>query len=254
MAERIAKNIWRIDIPLVGNPLKNLNSYLVTAEPGEDPGSGRSLLIDTGFRQEPCMEAMERQLSEIGVDRTRLDIFLTHLHSDHTGLSTELIRKGGRIFIGKDDAFGVSDYRKTEYWEKIYEEYIENGFPEEEIETLHRTNSAETDGPAGWDSADTEKLEEGDILSYCGLKLRLIHTPGHTPGHMCLYEEGRRILFSGDHILFHITPNICRWEAMPDALGSYLESLDKIRELPVDMLLPAHRSETGALRLSLIHI
>lgn len=52
MAERLARDLWRLDIPLAGNPLKNLNSYLLTGE--------RSLLIDTGFRQRPCREAMER--------------------------------------------------------------------------------------------------------------------------------------------------------------------------------------------------
>ena len=62
MAERLAEDLWRLDIPLAGNPLKNLNSYLLTGE--------RSLLIDTGFRQQPCREAMERQLAEIGVDGT----------------------------------------------------------------------------------------------------------------------------------------------------------------------------------------
>ena len=62
MAERLAEDLWRLDIPLVGNPLKNLNSYLLTGE--------RSLLIDTGFRQQSCREAMERQLAETPVDRT----------------------------------------------------------------------------------------------------------------------------------------------------------------------------------------
>ena len=67
MAERITSNLWRLDIPLVGNPLKNLNSYLITGE--------RSLLIDTGFRQDPCREAMERQLkaaSLLGTSRPEL--------------------------------------------------------------------------------------------------------------------------------------------------------------------------------------
>ena len=57
------------------------------------------------------------------------------------------------------------------------------------------------------------------------------------------------MLFSGDHVLFHISPNICRWEGVPDALGDYLESLDRVKELPVKHLLPAHRAETGELRV-----
>ena len=102
MAVQLAKDLWRLEIPLVGNPLKNLNSYLLTGE--------RSLLIDTGFRQAPCQEAMERELAETGVDRDRMDIFLTHLHSDHTGLAPELIRPGCRVYIGGTDGRRVADH------------------------------------------------------------------------------------------------------------------------------------------------
>ena len=53
MADCIAEGLWRLDIPLEGNPLKNLNSYLIRGE--------RGLLIDTGFRWASCRLAMERQ-------------------------------------------------------------------------------------------------------------------------------------------------------------------------------------------------
>ena len=89
MAEHICENVYRIDIPLTGNPLKNLNSYLIMGQ-----GQERSLLIDTGFHWDVCREAMERQLQELEVDRSRMDIFCTHLHSDHSGLASELIRPG----------------------------------------------------------------------------------------------------------------------------------------------------------------
>ena len=79
MSEFLLPGLWRLDVPLEGNPLKNLNSYLILGE--------RSLLIDTGFRWPSCREALERQLDEVGVDRNTLDIFLTHLHSDHAGLA-----------------------------------------------------------------------------------------------------------------------------------------------------------------------
>ena len=115
MAERLAEDLWRLDIPLVGNPLKNLNSYLLTGE--------RSLLIDTGFRQQSCREAMERQLAETHVDRDRLDIFCTHLHSDHTGLAPELIRPGCRIYIGEIDSPGVKNASDPSCWKRLYGEY-----------------------------------------------------------------------------------------------------------------------------------
>ena len=237
MAERVTQNLWRLDIPLEGNPLKNLNSYLIVGE--------RSLLIDTGFRWESCRVAMERQLAEIGVDRDRMDIFLTHLHSDHTGLAPTLIRPGCRIYIGRIDGPGVEDAMDDAAWQALYTAYVQDGFTWEEIDHLWDKNPAQGAAPEVWDQY--QDLEDGDVLSYGGHDLRCVLTPGHTPGHMCLYEAESKWLFSGDHVLFHISPNICRWSSMPDALGSYLESLQKVRDLPVELLLPAHRQETGDL-------
>ena len=68
MAKQIAENLWCLEIPLEGNPLKTLNSYLITGE--------RNLLIDTGFRWDSCFRAMERELEATGVDRDRMDIFV----------------------------------------------------------------------------------------------------------------------------------------------------------------------------------
>ena len=237
MAERIAEDLWRLDIPLVGNPLKNLNSYLITGP--------RSLLIDTGFRQGPCREAMERQLEEVGVDRDRMDIFLTHLHSDHTGLAPELIRPGCRVYISAVDRPRMLDYRDEGVWRAMYTEYVREGFAREEMAALWDSNPAKNAGPADYDGYMS--LEDGDTLALGGHTLRCVLTPGHTPGHLCLYEPGKKWLFSGDHVLFHITPNICRWSGVQDSLGDYLESLGKVRNLPVDLLLPAHRAETGDL-------
>lgn len=239
MAERLATNLWRLDIPLEGNPLKNLNSYLIT-------GGERSLLIDTGFRQDSCRRALTDQLAETGVDRETLDIFLTHLHSDHTGLAPDFVGAGGRIYISETDGAGLRLGLTDGYWRDMYEEYVREGFPREEIDRLWLANPAQGAAPRNW-SAGCVTLRDGDRLSYGGVTLRCILTPGHTPGHMCLYGEEPRWLFSGDHVLFHITPNICRWQSMPDALGSYLESLEKLRGLPAERLLPGHRKETGDL-------
>ena len=240
MAERLAADLWRLDIPLVGNPLKNLNSYLILGE--------RSLLIDTGFRQEPCREAMERQLEEIGVDRDRMDIFCTHLHSDHTGLAPELVRPGCKILIGEIDGPGIQRAASPEHWKALYEGYIQNGFAQEEIAGLWGDNPAQNAAPT-WRPGLYTYLRDGEVLSYGGHALRCILTPGHTPGHLCLYAPQEQWLFSGDHVLFHITPNICRWSGVPDSLGDYLESLDRVAELEVSLLLPAHRQETGDLRI-----
>lgn len=238
MAHRITKDLWQLEIPLVGNPLKNLNSYLILGE--------RNLLIDTGFRQEPCRAAMEQQLAELKVDLNRTDIFLTHLHSDHTGLAPELIRPGCRIYIGRTDGIRMLEFQDGDHWQALYSAYIKDGFSQEEMTALWGSNPAQNAGPQP--GVQYEYLEDGAVLSYGEHTLECILTPGHTPGHMCLYDREHHWLFSGDHVLFHITPNICRWVGVEDSLADYLQSLKNIRDLPVDLLLPAHRAETGNLR------
>lgn len=237
MAEQLAEHLWRLEIPLVGNPMKRLNSYLITGE--------RNLLIDTGFRQEPCRAAMVRQLDGLGIDLNRTDLFLTHLHGDHTGLSTELHRPGCRIFISETDGRGLLQHEDENYWRKISRSYERDGFSCGEMEELWSTNPAKESLPEPF--SDYTHLSDGDVLRYGGYRLRCMLTPGHTPGHLCLYDAERALLFSGDHILFRITPNICRWEEMPDALGSYLESLERVCALPVQTVLTGHRAETGNL-------
>ena len=238
MAQQVAAGVWRLEIPLVGNPLKTLNSYLFTGE--------RNLLVDTGFRQPPCREAMERQLRELEVDRDRTDIFLTHLHSDHTGLAPELVRPGCRVYIGGVDGRRLLDSGRDAAWQSLYREYVRNGFSQADMEALWNSNPARVSAPPFWEGYTF--LEDGETLHYGEYALRCLLTPGHTPGHMCLYDAGHRLLLSGDHVLFHITPNICRWSGVADSLGAYLGSLDRVRELPVELLLPAHRQETGELR------
>ena len=78
------------------------------------------------------------------------------------------------------------------------------------------------------------------MLEYGGYRLKAILTPGHTPGHMCLYDEEKKIFFCGDHILGTITPNITIELGADNPLQSYLDSLAKVEKLDVDLLLTAH--------------
>ena len=64
--------------------------------------------------------------------------------------------------------------------------------------------------------------QEGDVLHYGGYSLQAVETPGHTPGHMCLYDAEKKLLFCGDHILGTITPNICIELSTENPLQDYL--------------------------------
>jgi glyoxylase-like metal-dependent hydrolase (beta-lactamase superfamily II) len=84
-------------------------------------------------------------------------------------------------------------------------------------------------------------LTDGECIRLGKLELRVIWTPGHTPGHMCFYEEREQLMFTGDHILPTISPNVSLHpQSEDDPLGDYLRSIDKLRGLPTKKVLPAH--------------
>lgn len=233
MVTQVAPNLYCISVPLPGNPLKNLNAYLIQGQ--------RNLLVDTGFRQEECRTALLAGLAALKVDMARTDIFLTHLHSDHAGLAPELLTPTSRIFIGETDRKGLPSPMNDigEGWRKFDQLMIPNGFPPELLQELTGTNPARTLAPIPCDRY--EGVRDGDTFDYGGYCFQALDTPGHTPGHMVLWEPAYGILLLGDHVLFDITPNITIWPSYRNPLGGYLRSLERVRSLPVVLPLPGHR-------------
>jgi len=93
-------------------------------------------------------------------------------------------------------------------------------------------------------------LEDGDEISFSTNKLKMIWTPGHSVGHLCMFNQKKRHLFSGDHILSRITPHIGSF-TLPrqisekydfnDILKYYLQSLDRIEEMNPKIIFPGHQ-------------
>lgn len=236
MIEEIIKNLYRIPVPLPRNPLKELNAYAIK-------GPDRSLVIDTGFRLPECRAALEQGLQEAGIDRNRLDIALTHLHSDHTGLAPDLIPADGSIYISAIDRKWLEGSSRADDWESSDLRYLEEGFPRPLLEELWGTNPARALAPVEYDRYVS--LSPGDTLTVGEYTLRCVLTPGHTPGHMCFWMEEQGVMFLGDHVLFDITPNITAWNGVADSLGDYLRSLEEIRRYPIRIPLPGHRGVIG---------
>ena len=237
MVREAAPGIFCIPIPLPRNPLKELNSYLITGP--------RNLLIDTGFRREKCRAAMTAALDELGVDMTRTDIFLTHLHTDHTGLAPELASPSSRIYISEYDRTRMPGAYDRTSWTRSDDTFRRNGMPAAVLEAQALKNPMHSQAPRPYD--DYLAVQDGDTFAYGSYALRAIATPGHTPGHLCLWDEAHQILFSGDHVLFDITPNVTKWADVPDSLGDYLQSLAAIRDLPARLVLPGHRTVSCSL-------
>ena len=243
MYEHIEGNIYSIPVPLPQNPLRTLNSYVIK-------DGRRSLVIDTGFRRSECREALRAGLGELGVSMDKADLFLTHLHSDHTGLAAELAGPDSRVYISRPDgellrrSVGPGGLGRVN-------EYRSYGFSEAELEHFWESPSMKYQQEA---PPEFTFVAGGDVISYGGHSLRVIETPGHTPGHVCLYEKESGIMFLGDHVLFDITPNITTWPDFDDPLGHYIHSLMDISTYSVLLPLPAHRgvSSTMAERIGTI--
>ena len=229
----IIPNIYSIPVPLPNNPLKELNAYLIK-------GPDRSLLIDTGFNLPPCREALLAGLAEAGADRSRLDVLVTHIHTDHTGLSVEMAGPNGKVYIGALDYPFTAQAFEDQFWVEMDARFLKEGFPEEEVAIITRTNPARNLGPK-LDLDCYVPVEEGEVFQIGDYRLEVLSVPGHAPGQLCLWMEREGILFTADHVLFDITPNISVWANMDNMLGRYLESLKRIRTYPVKLALPAHR-------------
>ena len=230
MVENVYKNIYMIYIPLPGNPLKWLNCYVIRAEKG-----GKNLLIDTGFNRPECYEALMDGLHELDIVPADMDVYLSHIHSDHTGNAGALQAMGCRILMNQPDYHDI----QTLDWSARGRNYIREGMPSDVCEIVLASNPAILYAPK---SFNADVVFDGDILDYGGLRLRCVHTPGHSVGHTCLYCEEEKLLFCGDHVLFDITPNICTMGPGTNMLADYLESLEKIRSLDIRTALPAHRT------------
>ncbi len=230
MIEEIVANLFRIEIPLPKSPLKALNSYVIR-------NAERSLIVDTGWNQEECMTAMQAGLSELGVDLKKTDFFITHLHADHFGLLSDLVTDTSKIYFNQPD---VDRFRSGFLWDDFAHFARLNGYPENDLQASLQSHPGFKFRPKS--DLAFSILKEGNTLSFGNYVFKCIETPGHTLGHMCLYEPSQKIFVAGDHLLNDITPNIQLWSDERDPLKEYFESLDKVYKLDIELVLPGHRS------------
>lgn len=236
----LAPGLWTFSITLPGSPLKSLNCYAVKAHDG-----GRDLLVDTGFFIPGCTQTLMQGISALGLRPENTDVFLTHMHADHVGNAAYLESLGFGIIMGALD-YDLLSEGSEKRWEETSLLLCGEGMP---IEVINAVRSQDTGISHTSGKFNARKVYNGSILTYGGCNFECILTPGHSPGHMCLYDRSNKVVLLGDHVLFDITPNICVWSCMRDSLGMYMSSLKKVRNIEADIALPAHR-KTRAIELS----
>jgi len=229
--EKIFDDVYLVHVPLPKSPLKYVNSYIIT---GEKP-----LVIDTGFNTEESYSVLNDALSELKIKRP--SFFITHIHADHIGLIGRFPENYG-VHISEEEYKIIEDSSGTnDYWLRMNEYLMRNGLPEEDLKIAFGIlNSIFVGTYPDLLKINFISMKEGSVITTGNRKLRVLITPGHSPGHACLYDERDEILFSGDHILFTITPNITWWPSLQNSLERYIISLEKMKEIRIRNTLPGH--------------
>jgi glyoxylase-like metal-dependent hydrolase (beta-lactamase superfamily II) len=229
----IAEGIHQLEIPMRRNPLGKTYAYLL-----RDAGT----LIDTGIPSDNGLDALERQLSILGLTLSDIEkILVTHMHTDHIGLIHRIQKKTAVTVVALEEAANVQrqweETRKTAF-EDIRNEITAWGGSDflkffNQYERVFRR-------PRRVIKID-ETIADGECLRLGSHSLEALWTPGHAREHLCLHDVEKMILFSGDHILPKITSHISHHTYIEgDPLGDYFESLDRVRDLPVKIVLPGH--------------
>ncbi|MDR3591226.1 MAG: MBL fold metallo-hydrolase [Negativicutes bacterium] len=233
MPEQILPGLYRLEIPIPHSPLKATNAYVVK-------GKDRNLLIDTGQNHKASLAAMRSSLAGISVDLSKTDIVLTHMHADHVGLLPFVRTDTSTVYATACDAEFINNFLTVGYSRDFfYQVACRSGFSPEEARQLTSRDQGITAAVKA--PLDFSFVSEGTILAVGDYRFTCIETPGHTGGHICLYEPDRKLLLSGDHIIGDISPNITFYREGGDPLGDFIASLEKTATLAVDLVLPGHR-------------
>jgi glyoxylase-like metal-dependent hydrolase (beta-lactamase superfamily II) len=236
----IAKGIYRIWIPLATSPmidLDHVNSYLLKSSNGW-------WIIDVGWKSPDVFQALEDALKSLKIAFTDIEtILITHSHPDHYGLAGEIkkLSPQTRILMHK---------KENELIEPRYINFDETERKNEANLDSHGVPMAEQSllGSASLKTLTMVTVIHPDLILTGGetlntgvFNLEVIPTPGHSPGHICFYEPQNQFLFSGDHVLPTITPNISSHILSGgDPLGNYFNSFEKLKSLSVKMVHPGH--------------
>ncbi|MEJ7814320.1 MAG: MBL fold metallo-hydrolase [Rubrobacter sp.] len=227
----VAEGVWQLKLP-VPFPLRFVSVYLVR-------GDGGWTLVDTGYDYPPARAAWEAEAAAAGCDLARdVDrIVVTHFHPDHIGAARWLGEKTGapvcmveREIPSARKLWGSSD--TGPFMEYLVRQGMDRDMAEEAAAVMRYVLPL---------PEEMVPLRPGGELPLRESAARIVHAPGHADNQIVLHDEARGILFAADHLLLGITPNIGLWpESEPHPLARYLESLEGMRGLGVDLVLPGH--------------
>ena len=216
-----------------------VNAYLIKDQP--------LTLVDPGPETDEAIKALDDGLSAFGVRAEEIKrVVITHAHSDHSGLAHWVAEKArAPVLVHKLEVRKLAP--EYYYYMERLPFFAEAGLPDYELKDI--LNDADPVVKPVIPESELEVAEGGEELLFSGGLLQVLHLPGHTSGHICLYNPDGRELLGGDFMLRHISPNPVMEADHKDfskripSLRQYMESLERIAGINVRINLPGHGAD-----------
>ena len=237
--------VTRIALPIGVNAVQSVNTYVL------DDGD-RVTIVDCGVWRPDLPDgglgALEAGLGTAGYAlRDVSRILITHAHIDHYGLAGALMeRTGAELAMHTMTDLDCEKYRHPDTARaRRRDTYADHGVSEDERADLadHLTRWL----PYLYSVVEASRRLRGEEeLEIGGDRWTVVHTPGHSLGHVCLWSPARGVLLSGDHVLPGITPPVTFERGFDaDPLRSYLDALRRVADLRPRLVLPGHGAPFG---------
>ena len=198
-------------------------------------------LLDCGMNADESLAMIHEAVDELGARRIRR-LVVTHIHPDHYGAAGALAGPGkAALYIHRLEVPLVHPrYVELEQLVAEVRNYLlVNGVPADEADVLSNSQRALSEVVKTAEPA--VQLDGAEHVTMGGRTLRIEWTPGHSPGHVCLFDRDGALLFAGDHILPDLSPNIgLHPQSTPDPLDDYIAGLRRMGALEPGLVLPAH--------------
>jgi len=241
--EQVRPGLWSIPVPMPDSPLRYVLIYAFELPDGV-------AIVDAGWPTDEGWQALVAGLAQTGHAVTDVRaVLITHWHSDHHGLAGR-VRAASGAWVGMHplDAEMVKRRLDLQAVLDVSRAWIRarGGTAEDAAEIVGTIDDVR---PMAALVDPDRMIDHGDRPLENRRGLRAVWTPGHTPGHLCFFDEDNDVLLSGDHILPRISPNITLHPGQAeDPLGDFLSSLSLAGELPAEEVLPAHEYRFAGLR------
>jgi glyoxylase-like metal-dependent hydrolase (beta-lactamase superfamily II) len=232
--ERVLPGVWRLRLPLPWPGVPHCNAWALAAGDG-------IVLVDTGMHEPGSLGHLERALAQVNLnlDLVRL-LVCTHAHSDHYGQAATIVeRTGCELWMHPNHDHMLAAARDPEAaFDRRIEVARQSGVPEEPLRRYAEQRRGQNYGIAGIVEPQRNLVPGVEVHTDLGT-WSVYETPGHAPSHVCLYQEERRILISGDHLLGRVSLYY-DYGYSPDPAGEFLHSLDLVQELDARLCLAGH--------------